>query len=189
MSIQDKGDKIITYGTDDSIKAAGVAKHDIKTSRLTLVSGDKKRITFSTGFVKNRSHKGEDSAKVVKFDLERLAILSGTTYQEIESLVDFFMTDRDHSSDAMLDELEISQDRRLKCNAHIVLAVENCVDKVLRDCETKLGRENLVGPGAAHVFNSTSSIWNLGLVALAKLLSTSHCKESISLYTSATRAF
>ena len=60
------------------IKAAVVKKHDIKTARLT----------------KNISHKGSDSAAIVKFDLERLGMLVGTTWQEMAAMVDFFMTDR-----------------------------------------------------------------------------------------------
>ena len=51
-----------------------------------------------------------------------------------------------------------------------------------------VGVANLVGSGAAHVFNSPkNSVWFLGLIALAKLLSPSHSTESISLFTEYTK--
>ena len=83
----------------------------------------------------------------------------------------------------MLDTLGIDEKRRLKCNAHIILATDVALDKVFRDIETKVGPSKLIGLGASHVFSSPSnSIWYLGLIAIAKLFSPSHSKESISLY-------
>ena len=42
---------------------------------------------------------------------------------------------------------------------------------------------NLIGRGAAHVFSSPkNSVWFLGLIAVAKLLSASHNTEPISLH-------
>ena len=82
----------------------------------------------------------------------------------------------------MLDELGIADEKRLKCNAHILLAIDVAIDKVLKDTETVIGLSALIGPGAEHVFNSNKSIWHLGMIAIAKLLSPSHSKESISLF-------
>ena len=85
----------------------------------------------------------------------------------------------------MLDELGIEESKRLKCNAHILLASDTAIDKVFRDVETVIGSSNLITKGAGHVFNSPkNSVWYLGLLAIiAKLISPSHNKESISLYT------
>ena len=48
-----------------------------------------------------------------------------------------------------------------------------------------IGPDKLISKGAYHVFQSPkSSIWYLGLIALAKLVSPSHSKEPISQYTS-----
>ena len=70
-----------------------------------------------------------------------------------------------------------------ECNACVLLATDVAIDKVFRDVEGIVGVANLVGRGAAHVFNSPkNSVWFLGLIALAKLLSPSHSAESISLY-------
>ena len=88
----------------------------------------------------------------------------------------------------MLDELDIDVVKRLKCNAHVLLAVDVALDKVFRDVETRVGAKNLIGKGASHVFGSPkNSIWYLGLIAVAKLLSPSHSVESISLYNDYTK--
>ena len=85
--------------------------------------------------------------------------------------------------DIMLSELGVEEKRRLKCNAHILLAVDVALDKVFRDTETLISVSNLIGRGAMHVFSSPqNSVWFLGLIAVAKLLSPSHNTESISLH-------
>ena len=71
----------------------------------------------------------------------------------------------------------------MKCNAHVLLAVDVALDKVFKDTEILIGVANLIGKGVSHVFNSPkSSVWLLGLIAVAKLLSPSHNQESISLH-------
>ena len=101
------------------------------------------------------------------------------------SLIDFFMTDRAGDADVMLDNLDVEPARRLKYNAHILLASDNAIDTKFRDAETVIGPVKLIRKGAAHVFQSPkNSIWYLGLIALAKLVSPSHSKDPISLYTS-----
>lgn len=67
------------------------------------------------------------------------------------------MTDRAGDSDGMLDELSIDDTRRLKCNAHVLLAVDVALDKVFRDVETLFGVSNLIGKGASHVISSPVS--------------------------------
>ena len=67
-----------------------------------------------------------------------------------------------------------------------MLAIDVALDKVFRNVETVVGVANLVGSGASHVFGSPS-VWFLGLIAVAKLLSPSHNSETISLYTEYTK--
>ena len=73
--------------------------------------------------------------------------------------------------------------KRLKCNAHVVLAVDAALEKTFKHTETLVGTSNLISSGPAHVFSSSpNSIWCLGLIASAKLVSPSHMKEAITLY-------
>ena len=58
---------------------------------------------------------------------------------ETESDTNICLGFRASDSDIMLDELKVPEDARLKCHAHILLAIENCEDKIFRDCETKIG--------------------------------------------------
>ena len=61
--------------------------------------------------------------------------------------------------------------------------VDVAIDKVFHDVEPLVGVSKVIGKGAAHVFSSPqNSVWFLGLIAVAKLLSPSHNTESISLY-------
>ena len=54
------------------------------------------------------------------------------------------MNDRAGDSDVMLDTLGVDEKKRLKCNAHILLAVDVAMDKVFRDTETLVGVSNLI---------------------------------------------
>ena len=65
-------------------------------------------------------------------------------------MFDFWITDRAGDSDTCLDELGIASERRLKCNAHILLFVDQALDKVYKDVETSLGVQKLVGLGASR---------------------------------------
>ena len=175
--------KTVTYGVDDTVKAAGFKQFDVKTMHVTVVDEDKNRETFTSGFYENASHSGKSSAETVKHDIAKMAVLTNNIYHEMLNLIDFFMSDRAGDSDVMLDEIGVSAKRRLKCNAHVLLAVDVALDKVFRDIETLIGVTNLIGRGAAHVFNSPkNSVWYLGLIAVTKLLSPSHNTESISLH-------
>ena len=83
----------------------------------------------------------------------------------------------------MLDELGVESEKRLFCNAHILSTIDEGIDSVFRITESKTGKAKLISKDAGHVFTSTnSSVFYLGLIALSKLLSDSHCVESISLY-------
>ena len=181
-------EQVVTYGTDDTTKAAGFKKFDMKTNHITIIGEDKTRETYTSGFYENISHKGIHAADTIRHDIAKMAVLTDNSYKEMEDMIDFFMTDRAGDADTMLNELGIEEERRLKCNAHILLAVDNAMDTMLKDTETLIGKSKVISENAAHVFNSNkSSIWYLGLIAFAKLLSPSHSKESVSLYTDYTK--
>ena len=96
----------------------------------------------------------------------------------MKDMVDFFMTDRAGDNDCMLDELQVEEKKRLKCNAHVVLCVDAAIEKVFKDTEGKMGTSNLITRGADHVYSShANSILYLGLIAIAKLVSPSHMKS------------
>ena len=153
------------------------------TSHITICDSEKKRDSYSSGFYPNASHSGKASAETVRHDISKMTILSGNDYEDMKGFIDFFMNDRSGDGNIMLDELEIEEDKRLKCNAHIILATDVAVDKVFRNTEVLLGISKLISECAGHVFSSPKNyIWYLGLTALAKLLSPSHNTESISLH-------
>ena len=165
-----EGNTTITLGIDDTKKAAGHKTMDVKTGHVTLVKrvGDQSfRQTFSTGYLENISHSGSDSAAGVQSWLTQMSVLTGVPYEEMLELIDFWMNDRAGDSDACLDDIGIESEKRLKCNAHILLCIDQAMDKVFKDLETTLGVQKLIGLGASHVFSGGSnSIWWLGLIAL-----------------------
>lgn len=176
--------KVVNYGVDDTIKAAGKKRLDVKTAHITIIDSEKKRESFTSGFFENTSHKGKVAAETVQYDIAKMAVLTENTYKDMFSMIDFFMNDRAGDGETMLDALGVEDRKRLKCNAHIILVSDVSIDKVFRDIEVQIGLSKLIESGAAHVFsNSSKSIWYLGLIAIAKLVSPSHNKESISLYT------
>ena len=59
------------------------------------------------------------------------------------------MTDRAGDADVMLDELDVPEEKRLKCNAHVLLAVDVALDKAFQDVETKVGEANLIDKGVS----------------------------------------
>ena len=181
----------VTAGWDDTVKAAGHRLHDVKSGRITCVTneidseGNEKKIRHSltTGFLPNISHSGQDSAVAVRSAISQMAVLCSVQYEEMTDFIDFYMNDRAGDSDTMLDELGVEEDRRLKCNAHCILCIQNAIDKVFKDRETEIGINKLISTDAQHVFNSPSnSIFTLGLIAFSKFLSPSHAQLSISLY-------
>ena len=59
-------------------------------------------------------------------------------------MFDFFMDDCARDNNTMLDELDISEEKKLNCNAHILLCVISTADKVFRDVETHAGLQKLI---------------------------------------------
>lgn len=181
----------VTLGWDDTVKASGHRVHDVKSGRVTCVTtkvdeeGKEKRVrqSLTTGFLPNISHSGSDSATAVRSSISQMAVLCSVQYEEMADFIDFWMNDRAGDGDKMLDELGVSEEHRLKCNAHCILCIQNAADKVFKDKETEIGVAKLISTDAQHVFNSPSnSIFTLGLIAFAKFLSPSHAQCSISLY-------
>ena len=181
----------VTSGWDDTVKAAGHRLHDVKSGRITCVTtkvddeGNEKKVrqSFTTGFLPNISHTGQDSAVAVQSAISQMAVLCNVKFEEMTDFIDFYMNDRAGDSDTMLDELDVSEEKRLKCNAHTILCIQNAVDKVFKDSETEIGVNKLISTDAQHAFNSPSnSIFTLGLIAFSKFLSPSHAQLSISLY-------
>ena len=63
--------------------------------------------------------------------------------------------------------------------------MEVAADKVFKDVEAQVGMSNLISSEATHCFSGPkNSVWYLGLIAISKLLSPSHLKESTSLQSS-----
>ena len=186
LTVEKREDEVSTFGGDDTTKAAGHRLFDSKTSNITIArQGEegKVRETLTTGFVSNISHSGKDQTEALRFKLQMLGILAGVSEQEIIDSIDFWMNDRSADGDVVMEELNISEEKILKCNAHIILAIEKAIDSVLLELESDIGNDKLIGPGAGNkAFQKSSSIITLGLIALSKLLSPSHAALSYSLY-------
>ena len=127
--------KVVTYGCDDIIKAAENKRMDIKTTRISVIDKDKSRETFTSGFYRNASHSGVSAAETVRHHIAKMAVLTNSSYDDMINYMDLFMNDRAGDGDTMLDELHIEESRRLKCSAHILLAVDVAVDKVFKEVE------------------------------------------------------
>ena len=174
---------VITVGTDDTTKAAGHKLYDIKTDHYTIRTPQGKE-TLTTGFVENASHSGNDAAKAYEYKLKCLSILADTTVDEIKSNIDFWMTDRASDCTDFLEKLGVETHKVLKCCGHLVLGIDNAVDKVFRQVEQRIGVQKLLGVNAGDkaFLSPGSSVFTLGVIAIAKLLSPSHASHSVSLY-------
>ena len=100
---------MVTYGTDDTVKAAGHTRWDVKTAHITIIDREKNRESFSSGFCENMSHSGEKSAHVIKNDIAKMAILTESSYEEMLSYMDFFMSDRASNVTKTLNALGIKE--------------------------------------------------------------------------------
>ena len=80
--------KTVTYGVDDTVKAAGFKQFDVKTMHVTVVDEDKNRETFTSGFYENASHSGKSSAETVKHDIAKMAVLTNNSYHEMLNLIE-----------------------------------------------------------------------------------------------------
>ena len=87
-------DAVTTIGFDDTTKAAGHKLFDSKALNITVDGDGKHRKSYTTGFHPNLSHSGEDQTVSLKFALEQMAVLAGTSLDDFIELVDFWMTDR-----------------------------------------------------------------------------------------------
>lgn len=176
-------EQCFTLCTDDTVKSAGHRVFDTKTNVLVAKEKGEARKSLSLGFLENKSHSGKDSADQVRQMFHMIASLHDISTDEMIDRVDFFMTDRAGDAKRMLEELNITPTKWIKCNAHIVLCVDNSVNKVLRTTETMIGVQNLMEVTSSFKpFENGSSILVLGLIALSKLLSPSHAAQSISEY-------
>ena len=176
---------VVVMGVDDTVKADGNKKYDVKTGHITIVDKDKRRTAYSTGFTHNISHSGADQAVNLEHTFAMMAVLAATTPEEVKSSIDFFMLDRAGDGKVMLDELDIDEEKRLNCNGHMILCEAACLDSLFVSLESKIGVEKLISTKASFVFSGRSgkkqSIWTLGVIAISKLLGPRHCKESVSL--------
>ena len=176
-------DATVTLGWDDTKKKAGHHLHDIKAGHVTIIESDKKRSTFSAGLYENISHSGKDSSETIDMVMGSMAALTDVSKSELYSFVDFWINDRAGDNIVMLDELGIESEKRLFCNAHVLLTIDEAMDTAFKQTEVKAGKTKLISTDASHVFSTPqSSVFYLGLIALCKLLSDSHCTESVSLY-------
>ena len=67
-------EQVVTYGTDDTTKAAGFKKFDMKTNHITIIGEDKTRETYTSGFYENISHKGIHAADTIRHDIAKMAV-------------------------------------------------------------------------------------------------------------------
>ena len=74
----------------------------------------------------------------MKHILEQLAILVDCDVQEFVHLIDFWMSDRSGDSDVILENLNIDEERILKCNAHIILCIDERINSTLLSIENKV---------------------------------------------------
>ena len=68
----------------------------------------------------------------MKTVLECLGILCGMPVDEVMEIVDFFMGDRAQDVEVALDKLGTPENKRLKCTPHVLLCINECIDKVFR---------------------------------------------------------
>ncbi|ESO85585.1 hypothetical protein LOTGIDRAFT_155073 [Lottia gigantea] len=178
---KDESESVVTVGIDDTTKAAGHKLFDIKTDHLTIAGPNHYRKSFTTGYIENVSHSGKDGAWAYGMKLQCLATLSNSTVDEIKSHIDFWISDRASDCKVLLENLDIASEKTLKCTAHVVLGVDYAKDKVFRNTEQHIEMQNLIDCGKI-LKSPSSSVFTVGLIAIAKLLSPSHSAHSVSLY-------
>jgi len=178
-------DETVTCCHDDTTKAAGHKRFDVKCIEFVFKNPTASSETLSAGLMANASHSGEDSAAAIRKVYQMMAILTGgNSAQELIDITTFFMSDRGGEVNKTHEELNVDSSKWLKCNAHITLAVDEAIDKIFREYEQTLGFSNLLEIQSTR-FNGASrgkSVLQLAQIALAKLLSPSHAANSMSLY-------
>ena len=181
--------EVVTWRFDDTKKSAGHRLYDVKTNNITINSPDMSRESYTTGFTENISHSGTDQATSIKQTLQILSVLASendddkVTVDDIKHNISFWMSDRSKDGSLALDELEVSEDNRLKCCAHTTLCVDDTIDSFLKSVESTIGRDKLIGGEIGlKAIKSNNSIVTVGLIALCKGLSPSHAVLPYSLY-------
>ena len=187
--IHKKDNDVVTWRFDDTKKSAGHRLYDVKASNITINSPDMTRESYTTGFTENISHSGTDQATSIKQTLQILSVLASendedkVTVDDIKENISFWMSDRSKDGSLALDELEVSEDNRLKCCAHTSLCVDDTIDSFLKSVESTVGRDKLIGGDIGlKAIQSKNSIVTVGLIALCKGLSPSHAVLPYSLY-------
>ena len=177
-------DYVVTVGLDDTTKAAGHKTYDIKTDHITMKGNSQPKKTFTTGYIENLSHSGDDGAAAYNHKLKCLSILADCSVEDLKGQIDFWMSDRGSDLDVLLENLGVDEEKRLKCCAHVILCIDNAIDKVFKNTEQMVGVQKILKLSAGEeIFKSPgSSIHTLGLIAIAKLLSPSHASHTVSLY-------
>ena len=183
--------QIITFGFDDTKKSAGHHLYDVKTNNITINSPSMHRQTYTTGYLENISHTGKDQAVSINHTLQLLSVLANKTgnvedkltVDDIKENIDFWMCDRSGDGSVALDQLEIKEDKRIKCCAHTILCIDESIDTYIASIEAAVGRDKLIGASIGlKAVQSKSSIVTLGLIELCKGLSPSHAILPYSLY-------
>ena len=84
----------------------------------------------------------------------------------------------------VLENLGIDESKGPKYCAHVILCIDNAIDKVFKNTKQPAGVQKILQLSAGEdIFKSPgSSVHTLGVIAIAKLLSPSHASHSISLY-------
>ena len=177
-------ESVVTVGLDDTTKAAGHKTYDIKTDHITMKVKSQPKKILTTGYIENLSHSGDDGAAAYNHKLKCLSILADCSVEDLKSHIDFWMSDRGSDLDVLLENLGVEEEKRLKCCAHIILCIDNAIDKVFKNTEQMVGVQKILQLSAGEeIFKSPgSSIHTLGLIAIAKLLSPSHASHTVSLY-------
>lgn len=93
------------------------------------------------------------------------------------------MSDSASDNFIVLDNLEVDEERRLKCVARIVFGVDGDFENAFKSFGKDVGGEFLSVRGIAHnVLHGTANIIMLGLIALSKCASPSHAALGHSLF-------
>jgi len=179
-------DTVVTFGVDDTTKAAGMRSYDVKGTHITFQTKDGQRSTYTTGFQENIAHTAAAAAESMQFTMDVLGILAGTDGDMMKEMIDFWMSDRASDVDPSLEKLGVEPRRRLKCCAHIILCIDEAIEKVLKDHELRIGLSKLLEVQSTrfNIAGRGASILTLGQIAIAKMLSPSHAKDTISLFES-----
>ena len=132
------------------------------------------RETYTTGFTSNLSHSGQDQATTLRHSLKVLSVLAGDEcgetfdVEDIIENIDFWMSDRSADGSVLLDDLRVEEEKRLKCNGHVTLTINEAITSVLLDAESVIGRDKLIGGKIGNnSYKSKSSIITLGLMPRA----------------------